>query len=503
MADGGRRMVDEDVGRRERAGPTVAGIGGPTAVAHAARVGAVRDTDAMTSTVPTPSRRGAAAPQRAAAAEAPAATGHGRLGTAQGVALYIASVLGTGLLVLPGLAAGVAGPASLVSVLIVVVLSVPLAGTFAVLAARYPDPGGVASYVRRALGATAARATGYWFSFGVAAGFPVLAILGGEYLTAVTGADRVAVPIIAFAILVPPFLVNLFGVRTAGWVQFVLTGLLVAIVVFVVAAALPAAEASRFSPFLPHGWGGVGTAVSLFVWAFAGWEVGTHISGEFRDPRRTIPVATAIALVVTGAAYLLLQVATVGVLGESAGDTAVPLLALADAVAPGTGPLVVGIVAGVVIVGVSNAYFAAFGKLGASLAVTRDLPAWLAPGAEAGGVPRRALTLTFAIGLVYTAIAFAAGGDTQAFILVHTSNMVAIYAAGMVAALVILPRFSPGWWMALLAAILTAGLLVLAGPNLLPVALLAAAAVAVTVWRRVRAARAPGGRSARSGEREA
>lgn len=414
---------------------------------------------------------------------------HGRLGLAQGVALYIASVLGTGLLVLPGLAAEVAGPASLVSVAIVILLAVPLAGTFAVLSARYPDAGGVASYVRRALGGTAGRATGYWFYFGVAAGFPVLAILGGEYITAVTGADRVAVPIIAFAILVPPFAVNMLGVRTAGWVQFVLTGLLIGIVVLVVSAALPASDASRFTPFLPHGWGGVGTAVSLFVWAFAGWEVGTHISGEFRDPRRTIPVATAIALVVTGVAYLLLQVATVGVLGDAAGDSAVPLLALAEAVAPGTGPIIVGAVAGIVIVGVANSYLAAFGKLGASLAVTGDLPRWLAPGAEAGGVPRRALLLTFVIALAYTAIAFAAGGDTGVFILVHTSNMVAIYTAGMIAALLILPRGTAGWWMALVAAILSAGLLVLAGANLLPAVLLAAAAIAVTLWRRMRRAR--------------
>lgn len=419
------------------------------------------------------------------ASSAPA-TRAGGLGVIQGTALYIASVLGTGLLVLPGLAAEVAGPASILAVVAVIALSVPLAGTFAALAARYPDPGGVASYVRRALGATAARATGYWFYFGVAAGMPVLGLLGGEYLAAAAGADRVAVPIIAFAIIVPPFVVNLLGVRIAGWVQFVLTGLLVAIVVFVVGAAFPALHADRFEPFLPHGWGGVGTAISLFVWAFAGWEVGTHISGEFRSPRRTIPIATAIALAVTGAAYLLLQIVTVGVLGEEAGAGAVPLLALVDAVAAGTGRVVVGAVAGIVVLGVLNAYLAAFGKLGASLAANRDLPRWLSPGAEAGGIPRRALLVTFVIGLAYISIAVATGSGLETFILIHTSNMVAIYAAGMVAALVILPRGSAGWWMAGVAAVLAFGLLVLAGANLLPVAALALAAVGVTLWRRLR-----------------
>ena len=100
----------------------------------------------------------------------------------------------------------------------------------------------------------------------------------------------------------------MFGVRVAGWLQLVLTALLLAVVVAVVALAAPSVEPQNFEPFLPHGWAGVGTAISLFVWAFAGWEVGTHVSGEFRDARRIIPIATAVALVVTGACYLVLQI---------------------------------------------------------------------------------------------------------------------------------------------------------------------------------------------------
>ena len=79
----------------------------------------------------------------------------------------------------------------------------------------------------------------------------------------------------------------------------------------------------------------------------------------------------------------------------------------------------------------------------------------------------------------------ATGSGLETFILIHTSNMVAIYAAGMVAALVILPRGSAGWWMAAVAAVLSFGLLVLAGANLLPAAALALAAVGVTLWRRL------------------
>ena len=422
----------------------------------------------------------------------------------QGTALYIASVLGTGILVLPGLAAAAAGPASIVAVAAVLVLSIPLAGTFAALASRYPDPGGVASYVRRTLGDTAARMTGYWFFFGVCIGAPVLAVLGGEYVVAVLGVDRSAVPIIALAIFVPPFVANWFGVRVAGWAQFVLTGLLIATVVGVVAVTFPAVEASNFQPFLPNGWGGVGTAISLFVWAFAGWEVGTHIAGEFKNPRRIIPLATAIAIVVVGAGYLALQVVTVGVLGDRAGAGVVPLLDLVDTTVPGIGSTLVAIVTAIVCLGVMNAYLPAFAKLGAALGRDGDLPRFFAKGAAAGEVPRRALMLTAVLVAVYFVLMLLNGMNLSAFILIHTSNMVAIYAAGMVAATLLLRRWSFGWWLAVVATVMTVGLLVLAWANLLVPLVLALAAVIVTVVRRVRRGASrplpvPGGRASDAG----
>ncbi|GAA2893697.1 APC family permease [Microbacterium esteraromaticum] len=401
----------------------------------------------------------------------------GGLGLLPGIALYLASVLGTGLLVLPGLAARTAGPASVVSVLAVTLLAIPLAGAFAALAARHPDPGGVAAYARRALGPIAARAAGYWFLFGVAAGGAVVAMLGARYISIVVGIDDAAEPLIALGFLALPFVSNLFGVRIAGWLQLGLTALLMAVVVTVIALAAPAVEPAHFRPFLPHGWGGVGTAIVMFVRAFAGWEVGTHISGEFRRPRRTIPIATAVTLVVSGTAYLVLQIVTVGALGDRAGEGDVVLLELARTGDLAAAPALVGAAAGIVALGVMNVYIAAFAKLGASLAASGDLPVWFSKGAANGEVPRRALLLTGGVVSVYFIAALAMGGDLQPFILVHTASMVAIYVIGMVAAVRLLPRRTAGHRCASIAVVLTFALLPLAG-----IALIVPAFLALTAW---------------------
>lgn len=414
--------------------------------------------------------------------------GHaGTVGLVQGSALYIASVLGTGILVLPALASAAAGPASILAVLAVLGLSIPLAGTFAALAARHPDAGGVATYVRLALGKTAARVTGYWFFFGVSIGAPVVAVLGASYMGSILGASHPVVIALAVVILVPPFIANIFGLRFSGGAQVALTGLLLIVVVGVVVVAVPAGVAEHFAPFLPHGWVGVGLAISLFVWAFAGWEAVTHLAGEFKNPRRTIPLATAIAIVVVGVAYLALQLVTVWVLGPEAGSGSVPLLDLVSAAAPGFGPAVVAVTAGVVSMGVLNTYLGAFAKLGASLGRDGDLPRWMAVGAEPGGIARRGLAVTGVIIAIYFAALVMADLDLTPFVLINTGCMVSIYALGMVAAVRLLERWSLGWWMAVVSCVLVTGLLALSGVHLLATACIAAAALLLTVvkrWRR-------------------
>jgi amino acid efflux transporter len=366
----------------------------------------------------------------------------------------------------------------------VLLMSIPLAGTFAALASRHPDAGGVATFVRLALGKTAARMAGYLFFFGVAVGSPVAAFLGASYIVSVFDGPRWSVVVIAIAMLVLPFISNIFGVRVSGGAQLGLTALLVVIVVLVVVLTAPAVRPAHFTPFLPRGWGGVGVAISLFVWAFSGWEALTHIAGEFRRPRRTIPIATAIAIAAVGIGYLALQVVTVGVLGPTTGKSATPLVDLVSTSSPVVGPVIVVVIAAVVVLCVLNTYTGAFAKLGASLGRDGDLPRWFAKGAEDGEVPRRALLLVAALAAIYLGALIATGFDLTPFILINTSCMVTVYALGMLAAVRLLRRWSLGWWLAILSCVLVAGLLVLAGVHLLIPAILCTAALVVSLLKR-------------------
>lgn len=412
---------------------------------------------------------------------------HG-LGLAQGAALYVAAVLGTGVLVLPALAVRAAGPAAILAVVVLAVISIPLASTFAALSRRHPDAGGVATFARRAFGSTAARIVSFWFFFGTPIGAPIAALMTAHYVVAVIGGETTQATLIAAALIGIPLIIAAFGVRFAGWVQLVLSGGLVAVLVFVLATASPHGDAARLVPFLPHGLGGVGVAISLYIWAFAGWEAVAGIAGEFRDPHRDIPRATALALVIVSVAYLAIQTVTVLTLGRSAGNSQVPLLDIVVlSLGRGWG-VIVAAIAAIVVAGVFNAYYAAFSKLGAAMGRDGDLPRWFGRGAEDGGIARRGLLLTSGLTVVYFVVVVAVG-NLAPIILIHTSLAAAIYGMGVASALVLLPRFSLGWWMSVLSCALVAGLLVLAGVNLIWPAGMALAAVAVGWFVRLRSTR--------------
>ena len=362
-------------------------------------------------------------PSGAAVKPIPTATAtppHGHLGLAGGTALYVAAVLGTGILVLPALAAAAAGPGAILAVAALAIISIPLAATFAALSRRYPDAGGVATFARRAFGPTAARVIGYWFFFGTPIGAPIAALMTARVRRGRhRRRRRTTTVVIAIALIAIPVVVTAFGVRFAGWLQLVLSAALVAVLVFVLASALPHSGSRRTSqPFLPHGWAGVGARDEPL-------HLGVRGLGGRRGHRRRVPQSAS---------------------RHPAGDSArardrlgrlprhpdrrpspcsaaapprapVPLLDLV-LVSSGTGGgVVVAVIAAIVVTGVFNAYLAAFSKLGAAMGRDGDLPRWFGRGVgERRESPGAGCCCRPSIMAVYSVFVLSSG-ELQPFIL--------------------------------------------------------------------------------------
>src|SRR2546425_221535 len=188
------------------------------------------------------------------------------------VAIYVSSLLGSGIFVIPGLAARIAGPASIVSWMLLSLASYPFAYTFAKLSAKRPESGGIYAFARDGIGLRAGAATAWLFLAWAVLGAPAATVAAASYLAFVFPLTRLDIYLAAASILILAFVVNYVGIRFTGRVQLAtVAAILVALVIAVVASA-PRVRPANYTPFLPSGLGSIGTAAALIVWSYLGYE---------------------------------------------------------------------------------------------------------------------------------------------------------------------------------------------------------------------------------------
>ncbi|MER5492538.1 APC family permease [Streptomyces sp. NPDC002454] len=361
-----------------------------------------------------------------------------RIGVAQGTALFVGAVLGGGVLVLPALAAEEAGPASLVAWALLVAFCIPVASVFAALGMRYPDGGGVATYAAKAFGPGASAPVGWLFYFAVPAGVTSAAIVGGAYVADALGGGQGMTLTVAALLLLGSFTSNWLGLRLSGGLQLLLVGVLAALLVVAIVVAAPDARADNLSPFAPHGWLAVGHAATLLFFAFSGWEAVSHLSGEFSDPRRQLPVVTALTIVTVAVLYLGIASTSVAVLGSDPERSEVPLTLLLERGIGDWASAVTAVAAVLLTFATTNSYIAGGSRLGAALGRDGDLPSWLAPGHQAGQTPRRSLAVLGALVAALLLAAAAADIGLDPIMSAASACFVAVYIAGLSAAVKLL-----------------------------------------------------------------
>jgi APA family basic amino acid/polyamine antiporter len=260
------------------------------------------------------------------------------LGTAHATAIVVGTVIGSGIFLVPADMMQAVGSAGLVYLAWIVggLLSFFGALTYAELGAMKPEAGGEYVYIRDAYGSLMAFLYAWtWFlvakpasiasvtaglvrilgTFSMFSFLPKTAFVAG---ITVTYGELVA---IAAAILITGL--NYIGVRKAGDFQLVFTVLKVLIVVGVVIAGFAAGNGTwaHFSaPFTgaKGGLAGFMAALIAALWAYDGWNDLNMVSGEVRQPARTIPIALIGGVGLVAVLYMLMNAAVLYVLTPAA-----------------------------------------------------------------------------------------------------------------------------------------------------------------------------------------
>ncbi|WP_395362517.1 APC family permease [Streptomyces sp. YH02] len=321
------------------------------------------------------------------------------LGVFDAVVIGLGAMIGAGIFVALGPAAGAAGSGGglLLALGIAAVVAYCNAMASARLAARYPSSGGTYVYGRECLGSFWGYLAGWAFVVGKTASCAAMALTVGAY---VWPGQAHAVAVAAVVALTA---VNYRGVQKSALLTRVVVALVLAVLAAVVAASFGGGGASPLAPGGELTVSGVLQAAGLLFFAFAGYARIATLGEEVRDPARTIPRAVPIALGIALAVYTLVAVSVLTVLGPGAlADSPAPLTDAARAA--GASWLVPVVAVGAAVAALGSLLSLILGVSRTTLAMARDayLPTALAAVHPRFQVPHRA---ELAVGAVVAVVA--------------------------------------------------------------------------------------------------
>ncbi len=238
----------------------------------------------------------------------------------------VGAMIGAGIFVLTGIAAGVAGPALIVVFALNALVSVCTAMSYAELGSCFHDAGGGYLWVKKGLPDPNGFLSGWmsWFAHAVACSLYALGF--GAYFHHVLkqlgygGGEHwlLSMEKLLACLVVALFgYVNYRGASETGKAGNIVTAAKIVVLAVFIGFGLAAMGknpgwTANFANFLPNGWGGVFMAMGLTFIAFEGYEIIAQCSEEVRDPKRNIPRAVFLSLAIVVPIYLLIAWVAIG-----------------------------------------------------------------------------------------------------------------------------------------------------------------------------------------------
>jgi len=346
------------------------------------------------------------------------------------VALYMSSVLGSGVLVLPGLTAQIAGPASLVAWVALSIISYPLAYTFASLSARRPESGGVYSFARESLGPSAANAVGWLFILWYVTGAPVVTVIAASYLAYAFPLTRTEIFLIAGLLTLGAFLVNYRGIVVSSRVQLGVIIAIVGLLITAVVASAPSVNPVNFTPFFPNGYVPIGVSAALIFWSYLGYENVSNVAEEFKNPEKDFHRSILFSVIVIGLLYISVAVATVGTRAYAASGSIAPFAVMLSNALGIYGAVGTAILAVIIIFGTMNAYTTGISRVIYATAKDRGLPRLLDRVNIKTHVPDRSLMLLLGLSWITLLLFYFFNVDLETELLIPSGAAILVYIIG-------------------------------------------------------------------------
>jgi amino acid transporter len=274
------------------------------------------------------------------------------LGLLELVSLGVGGTIGSGIFVVPGIAAGLSGPYSLIAWLIVAFSATCVLLSLAWTIAARQSAGAFYTIFRPVFGENVSTALLVIYTVSSVFGIATIAAGLGRYFS-FFGADNPL--ILEFLVLGVFCIVNLWGIFLSSTTENVLTIIKVVPLVVVTVLLLPLVQAGNLVPAQAMSPLGILQTVIIVYWPFTGFEICSIPAAETRDPR-VIARSLIIVQVCVVSIYFLLNLALIGSIGSTALASSPAPVATAAALLFGNAEYIVGVIGIIAMISALNAY---------------------------------------------------------------------------------------------------------------------------------------------------
>lgn len=321
------------------------------------------------------------------------------LGLLDAVGIGFGAVIGAGIFVVTGIAAGIAGPAILLALIVAAIAATANGLSSAQLAAAYPYAGGTYEYGYEVLNPWAGFVAGWMFLASKIAAAGTVALGLGGYVQILL--PELSPRIVAVAAVILFTAVNYFGIRKSSRANLVIVSISLSSLLVFVFAGISSFRTENLRPFAAAGVPATLEASALLFFAYTGYARVATLGEEVRDPARNIPRAILLTLIGSAVLYIAVAAVALGAVGARAlSESMSPLARAASAFSlPGASVIVAagGLAA---MLGVMLSQLLALSRMTFAMARRGDLPRFLASVHPTFGVPGRAVVVIGSIAAV-------------------------------------------------------------------------------------------------------
>lgn len=255
------------------------------------------------------------------------------LGLFELVSLAIGGTIGSGIFIVPGIVAGIAGPSSIIAWIFALISASCVAHSLARASYKYPSTGAFYSIFSTTFGKKVSSILVFLYLFSLVVGIAAIADGIGQYLSIFgIGYNHYIVLLIEVIAIASFCAINMKGVLMSGKTENVLTIAKVAPLIILAVLLVPNIHLSNFSPFYPSSEStNFLKALVIVYFPIRGFEISAIPAQETRPAENIVYRSMKITMIIVGFVYLFLNFSLIGSVGSKAlADSPAPLAAASE-----------------------------------------------------------------------------------------------------------------------------------------------------------------------------